>query len=141
MLLIIDACNNITSRLHYIQRNIEESQTDSDIADVITFINTEVIVKSAGNSVGTTMQKYVVGVKNETDTIGALLMRTICEMVPDISECIYSCVDHKKTMTLTVRNVVSDSSELEHLVIKAIKHNISILGTIKKEIQSKIVGK
>lgn len=132
LMVMIDACNNIMSRLQYIQRNIEESQTDSQMTDVITFINTEVVIS------GTVMQKYIVNIKNETDTIGGLLARTILDMVPDISECVYSCIDHEKTMSLTIRNVVSDPVELEHLVIKATKHNISIFTALKKDIQKRI---
>ena len=137
-LLIIDACSNIISRLRFIQRNIED---DAAPTGSINFVNTEVVItpfeKGGGGSKASsiTMQKYVINVKNETDTIGGLLARTICEMVPDISLCVYSCIDHKKTMTLTVRNPVSDPSELEHLVIKAIKHIISTFTTIKEDVQ------
>ena len=132
LMVMIDACNNITSRLQYIQRNIEEYQVDNQSTDVITFISTEVVIG------GTPMQKYVISVKNETDTIGNLLARTIVDMVPDISECVYSCIDHEKTMRLTVRKIVSDPVELEHLVIKATKHNISIFTALKKDIQKRI---
>jgi DNA-directed RNA polymerase subunit L len=51
-------------------------------------------------------------VKNETDTIGNLLARTIFEMVPDIGYVGYTCVPHERQMVLTVEHSVSTPHEL-----------------------------
>jgi DNA-directed RNA polymerase subunit L len=129
ILLIIDVCINIISRLQFILRNIEESQSGNQITDNIQFIKSDVI------SGGEPMKRYSVHVKNETDTIGALLARSIYNISPDISECVYSCIDHEKTMKLNIRNPVSDISELEYLVIKSLKTNIRIFGDIEKSLR------
>ena len=129
-LTIMDACVNIMSRLQYIQRSIEESQNLQQTVDTITFIRTDVVVD------GITMKKFVINVKNETDTIGGLLARTICNLDPDISCCFYSCIDHEKLMSLNVRKEVTDPLELEVLVIDAIKQIIATFTSIKKDIQA-----
>ena len=131
-LTIMDACMNIMSRLQYIQRSIEESQNSHQTVDTITFIRTDVVVD------GVTMKKFVVNIKNETDTIGGLLARTICNLNPDISCCFYSCIDHEKVMSLNVRNEVTDPLELETMVIDAIKQNIATFTSIKKDVQALI---
>ena len=131
-LTIMDACMNIMSRLQYIQRSIEESQNSQQTVDTITFIRTDVIVD------GVTMKKFVVNIKNETDTIGGLLARTICNLNPDISCCFYSCIDHEKVMSLNIRNEVTDPLELETMVIDAIKQNIATFTAIKKDVQALI---
>jgi DNA-directed RNA polymerase subunit L len=131
-LTIMDVCTNIISRLQYIQRSIEESQNAQQTVDTITFIRTDVVVD------GITMKKFVINIKNETDTIGGLLARTIYNLDPDISCCFYSCIDHEKVMSLNIRKEVIDPLELEILVIDAIKQNISTFTSIKKDVQALI---
>ena len=131
-LTIMDVCVNIISRLQYIQRSIDESQNLQQTVDTITFIRTDVVVD------GITMKKFVINVKNETDTIGGLLARTICNLDPDISCCFYSCIDHEKVMSLNIRKEVTDPLELEVLVIDAIKQIIATFTSIKKDIQALI---
>jgi DNA-directed RNA polymerase subunit L len=131
-LTIMDVCMDIMSRLQYIQRSIEESQNSHQTVDTITFIRADVVVD------GVMMKKFVVNIKNETDTIGGLLARTICNLNPDISCCYYSCIDHEKIMSLKVRNEVTDPLELETMVIDAIKQNIATFTAIKKDVQALI---
>lgn len=131
-LTIMDVCTNIISRLQYIQRSIDESQNLQQTVDTITFIRTDVVVD------GITMKKFVINVKNETDTIGGLLTRTICNLDPDISCCFYSCIDHEKVMSLNVRKEVTDPLELEVLVVDAIKQIIATFTSIKKDVQALI---
>jgi len=131
-LTIMDACTNIISRLQYIQRSIDESQNSQQTVDTITFIRTDVVVD------GITMKKFVINVKNETDTIGGLLARAIYNLDPDISCCFYSCIDHEKVMSLNIRKEVTDPLELEVLVVDAIKQNIVTFTSIKKDVQALI---
>jgi len=67
--------------------------------------------------------------------------KTLRYNLETINDIIFQGFDYslpEKTMKLNIRNPASDISELEYIVIKAIKKNIKIFGTIEEELRVKI---
>jgi DNA-directed RNA polymerase subunit L len=81
--------------------------------------------------------KGVLGVKNETDTVGRLLERSIYELMPDISYAGYTCVPHEKMMKLTVVHPVPDRDEIGPIVARAVKHAYGIFSQIQRGIRAR----
>jgi DNA-directed RNA polymerase subunit L len=130
-LIVIDACDNIMSRLRFIQQIVENSTKPED---VLTGASTSYYMTSIIETKKNILHKGVLNVKNETDTIGNLLARSIYDMEPDIAHCSYACIDHEHNMVLTVKNEVNDVSEIAIIIIKAIKQIYGTYNQIKSDI-------
>ncbi len=78
----------------------------------------------------------VLVVKNETDTIGNLLTRTVCELIPEVGYAGYTCVPHEKQMQLRVIHAVGSPHELVRgVLLRAVKHAYAVFDKIRRGIR------
>jgi len=75
-------------------------------------------------------------VKNETDTIGNLLTRTVYELVPGVGYAGYTCIPHEKQMQLTVVHAVNSPHELvKGVLLRAVLHAYAVFDQIKRGVR------
>lgn len=133
--VLIDACGYIMKRLRYIQGILENSRVgieSNQSAKSYRSANAYLIITP--DTTFSNRIKGVLVVKNETDTIGNLITRSIYEIMPDIGYVGYSCIPHKKMMELTVSHSVAEPEEIEPIITKAVKHAYGIISKIQKQI-------
>lgn len=138
--VLLDACGVIMKRLRYIQGVLEGARTRAAAlsgqgagASTHRAANAYFLVTPVGP-----FTKGVLGVRNETDTIGNLLARSVYELMPDIAYAAYTCVPHEKMMKLTVCHAVSEPGEVEPIVTRAVKHAYGIFSKIQQGIRAKV---
>lgn len=68
-------------------------------------------------------------IEGEDDTTGNILMKTILDIEPDISACVYTVNSIDKNMQLEIRHL-----EPKHLISRAIYESVQILNAISKQI-------
>ncbi len=69
-------------------------------------------------------------IEGEDDTIGNILMKTILDIEPEISACVYTVNNIDRNMHLELRHM-----EPKHLIMKAIHDSVNLLGDIAKQIE------
>jgi DNA-directed RNA polymerase subunit L len=133
-MVILDACGLIMKRLRYIQGVLEGARIRAAQragASTHRSANAFFLVTPDGPNT-----KGVLGVRNETDTIGNLIARSVYELMPDIGFVAYTCVPHEKMMRLTVSHAVSEPSEIELIVTRAVKHAYAIFSQIQQGVRA-----
>lgn len=137
--VLIDACGSIMKRLRYIQGVLEGARTraaalsgQGGVGSTHRAANAYFLVTPDGPRT-----KGVLGVRNETDTIGNLIARSVYELMPDIGYVGYTCVPHEKMMKLTVSHAVSEPGEIEPIVTRAVKHAYGIFSKIQQGVRAK----
>lgn len=126
--VLVDACGAIMTRLRYIQGVLEGASTTTHRAANAYFLVTLDGPRSKG----------VLGVRNETHTIGGLLSRSVYELMPDIAYVGYTCVPHEKIMKFTVSHTVSEPAEIAAIVTRAVKHAYGIFSKIMQGFRAKV---
>jgi len=129
--VLVDTCDAIMRRLRFIQQVLEAAQTRAAAESSASRAAAYFLVTPDGFRT-----KGVLSVRNETDTIGHLLARSIYELMPDIGYVGYTCIPHEKTMRLTVAHVVSEPSEIEPIVTRAVCHAYGIFTQIQRGIKA-----
>ena len=133
--VLIDTCSAIMERLRIIQKVLEatRSRAISGVAEGSTHrtANAYFLVTPDGSRM-----KGVLSIRNETNTIGNLIARSIYELMPDIGFTVHSCISHEKNMKLTVVHEVSESSEIESIITRAVDHSYGIIGQIQRGIKA-----
>lgn len=131
--VLIDACSEIMKRLRLIQKTLEAARTSSggaaQRAAKAYFLVTSDVNRAKG----------ILGVRDETDTIGNLLARSIFELMPDIGYVSYTCIPHEKMMKLTVAHAVSEPEEINQIVTRAARHAYGIFSQIQRGIRLALV--
>lgn len=102
--IIVASCSEIINRLKLIY----------DVLDEISFIQ----------------DTHVLIIKGETDTIGNLIMKTICEIYPDITACVYEVDTVAKKLTIRLRTQQSPKD----IIKKALDANIATYTSLMKSI-------
>ena len=87
--IVVAACNNIINRVQLVSDMLSD-------------------IRSSGN-------EYILVIEGESDTIGNLFMKSICELFPDIIAVIYKAPSHDRTCTIRIIcdedvNVVFDTA-------------------------------
>lgn len=104
--IVAYACDNLISRLEAVTASMDNITFDSDI--------------------------YSVTIDGESDTIGNLIMRTACELFPDLDFIIYHVDKFVRSVRIDVRY---DTSDIRVLFRSVIKHLIEIYESIKTKFQ------
>jgi DNA-directed RNA polymerase subunit L len=134
--VILDACGEIMRRLRYIQKVLESSALASETSGRSPDTSVHRASKAYFHvSTDRHLTKGVLGVRDETDTIGNLLTRVVHELTPDISYAGYTCVPHEKIMKLTVCHAVSDPEDIGPILSRAVKHAYAIFRKIQEDIR------
>ncbi|GFR90049.1 BA71V-H359L (J1L) [Elysia marginata] len=138
--VVVDACGEIMKRLRYIQGVLESARArvtalSGQHTGASTYRAANAYFLETPEGVRT---KGVLGIRNETDTIGNLLTRSVYELMPDIAFVGYTCVPHEKMMKLTVCHAVSEPGEIEPIVTRAVKHAYGIFSKIQQEVRAKV---
>lgn len=139
--ILLRACGVILERLRYVQSVLDEARGAAlrQTGPATTHREANAYFYTAPDaSSGTPRIKGVLGVSNETDTIGNLLARAIYETKPDIGYVGYTCIDHEREMVLTVVHAVSDPGEIEQIVTTAIKHSHDVFSKIQQAIRDQV---
>lgn len=135
--VLVDTCGAIMERLRFIQKVLEDAQARSaagaaDSGGVThRASNAYFLVTPDGPRT-----KGVLSVKNETDTIGNLLARSVFELMPDISYVGYTCIPHEKALKLTVAHPVAEPGEIGPIVIRAVRHAYGVFALIQRGIKA-----
>jgi hypothetical protein len=137
--VLIDACGAIMKRLRYIQGVLEGARSraaalsgQGGAGAAHRAANAYFLVTPDGPRT-----KGVLGVRNETDTIGNLIARSVYELMPDIAYVGYTCVPHENMVKLTVSHAVSEPAEIEPIVTRAVKHAYGVFSQIQQGIRAK----
>jgi hypothetical protein len=135
--VLIDACAEVMGRLRRIQKVLEDdplsSRTGSPGGAALRAANIYFLVTADGPR-----SKGVLSVRNETDTIGNLITRSVYEIMPEIGYVGYSCIPHEKYLKLTVAHAVSDPDELAPILVRAVRHAYSIFAQIQRDLKTKL---
>jgi hypothetical protein len=128
--VLLDVCANIIQRLRYIRDVLEEGGGDGTAT--YHSVNAYFVITTGGKNT-----KGVLSVRNETDTIGVLLARSIYELMPDIGFVAQTCIPHEKMMRLTVCHSVAETSEIGDIIVGAIDFARATFEQIRDEIRAK----
>ncbi len=131
--VLVDACGEIMQRLRLIQKTLEAARLSGG-GGTQRAAKAYFLVTSDASRV-----KGILGVRDETDTIGNLLARSIYELMPDIGYVSYTCIPHEKMMKLTVAHAVSEPEEINQIVARATRHAYGIFSQIQRGIRLSLV--
>jgi DNA-directed RNA polymerase subunit L len=100
--IVASACDNIISRVQAVQNLLYSIQNNGD--------------------------EYILTIDGETDTIGNLFMKTICEIYPDIRAITYSTSSVGRVLTVRIRC----DEDINTIYSTTIKHIVKVFTEIKK---------
>jgi DNA-directed RNA polymerase subunit L len=116
---LISRLDNIVSSLHLIQSIIPKS----DQSSVLKNIN--------GSSSATTFENnlHKLVIRNETHTIGNIIVKTVCDLYPNIQAITYTTNDNNKILTIDIRDN-NPSGVLNSAIKKAVSDLRSLIGQL-----------
>ena len=127
--VLVDTCGVIMRRLRYIQGVLETAQAGTGTIHRSTnayFLITPDDLRTKG----------VLGIRDETDTIGNLVSRSVYELMPDISYVGYTCIPHERMMKLTVAHAVSEPADIGKIIARAVDHAYGVFYQIQRGIKA-----
>ena len=129
--VLVSTCDTLIRRLRFIRAILAATQADTAKGSTHRAANASFLVTPEGPRT-----KGVLSVRDETSTIGHLLVRLIYEIKHDISYVGYTCAFHEKTMKLTVIHAVAESGEIISIIARAADRADEIFTQIRRKIKA-----
>lgn len=126
---VCDACAVVIQRLRFVQSVLQAPSAAQHTSANAYYL-------TAAEDGGRT--KGILGVRDETDTIGNILARAVYETAPDISFVGYTCIPHESTMKLTVIHSVAEVDEIKKIIERAARHAHGTFNNILQGVKAKM---
>lgn len=126
LVAVCDACAVVMERLRFIQGVLQTPGATQRASNAYYLTSAE----DGGRTKG------ILGIRDETDTIGNILARSVYELAPDISFVGYTCIPHESVMKLTVIHAVAEADEIRKIVERAIRHAHGTFNAIQRGVKA-----